>query len=120
MGSIAQIAVLPAFQHAENSEVTALVSGDEVKRKALGNKYGIKRTYSYEQYQECFPAGRWTRFTSRCRITCTGNMQKLPHALGFTSSARSRLAPNEDDCRGIIEAARRANVRFDDGLPAAL
>ena len=53
IGSIAQEAVLPAFKNAQNSELTALVSGDETKRKALGERYGISRTYTYEQYDEC-------------------------------------------------------------------
>ena len=35
-GYIAQVAVLPAFKHAENSELTALVSEDIGKLKALG------------------------------------------------------------------------------------
>ena len=41
-GNIAQVAVLPAFEHArENSELAAIVSGDPEKRAALGAKYGV-------------------------------------------------------------------------------
>ena len=39
LGHIAQVAVLPAFAHAANSEVTALVSDDRAKLKALARKY---------------------------------------------------------------------------------
>ncbi len=38
IGSIAQEAVLPAFQHAANSELVALVSGDEEKRNELARR----------------------------------------------------------------------------------
>jgi len=51
IGSIAQEAVLPAFQHGANSELAALVSGDEEKREELGRRYHC-RTYGYEQYDE--------------------------------------------------------------------
>jgi predicted dehydrogenase len=36
LGSIAQEAVLPAFQHAENSRLVALVSGDAQKPPGTG------------------------------------------------------------------------------------
>ena len=49
LGHIAQVAVLPAFDHTgRNSVLTALVSSDPAKLKYLGRRYGVKRTYSYE------------------------------------------------------------------------
>jgi predicted dehydrogenase len=36
LGHIAQNAVLPAFAHAENSTLAALVSGDPVKLERIG------------------------------------------------------------------------------------
>ena len=57
IGSIAQEAVLPAFQHAQNSELTALVSGDQAKREAIGKQYALSRTYTYEQFGECLASG---------------------------------------------------------------
>ncbi|HLL52883.1 MAG TPA: Gfo/Idh/MocA family oxidoreductase [Myxococcaceae bacterium] len=52
VGHIAQAAVLPAFEHAENAKLVALVSGDKEKREELGKRYGVK-TYSYDDYEEC-------------------------------------------------------------------
>jgi len=58
LGYIAQVAVLPAFKHAqENSEIVALVSGDETKRAKLAKKYKVRKTYSYEQYADCLANG---------------------------------------------------------------
>src|ERR1700758_5341797 len=58
LGYISQIAVLPAFAHAEeNSELTALVSGDSKKLQKLSRKYQVARTYSYEQYADCLDSG---------------------------------------------------------------
>lgn len=54
LGHIAQAAVLPAFSHARrHSELTALVSDDPVKLQELAARYGIKHTYTYDEYQEC-------------------------------------------------------------------
>ena len=38
LGHIAQVAVLPAFAHAENSELTGLVSSDAEKLEKLGTQ----------------------------------------------------------------------------------
>src|SRR4030095_3926302 len=53
LGYIAQVAVLPAFAKAKNSEVTALVSDDPKKLKTLSKKYKVPLTYSYDEYEEC-------------------------------------------------------------------
>ena len=58
LGYIAQSAILPAFGHAlENSELTALVSGDPKKLQALSRKYDVKHTYTYEGYVDCLKSG---------------------------------------------------------------
>src|SRR5688500_4041287 len=58
LGHIAQVAVLPAFSHArKNSSLTALVSDDEEKRDEVGQMYGVARTYSYAQFEECLQSG---------------------------------------------------------------
>lgn len=56
-GWISQAAMMPGVQHTGNSEMTALVTGDPLKAKKLGKKYGIERTYSYEQYDEMLGSG---------------------------------------------------------------
>jgi predicted dehydrogenase len=44
LGYIAQAAVLPAFRNArKNSQLVALVSGDEEKLKRLGDKYEVNK-----------------------------------------------------------------------------
>ena len=52
LGHIAQVAVLPAFKSARNSEIVALVSGDPRKRKTLGKKYRVAQVFSYEEYDQ--------------------------------------------------------------------
>jgi predicted dehydrogenase len=51
LGHINQVAVLPAFAHARaNSELAALISGDAVKRRALGRRHRVP-TFDYEEYE---------------------------------------------------------------------
>ena len=53
LGHIAQIAVLPAFRHAQrNSELVALVSDNAQKRRLLGRKYRVD-TFGYDDYEAC-------------------------------------------------------------------
>ncbi|MGA8619903.1 MAG: Gfo/Idh/MocA family oxidoreductase [Candidatus Sulfotelmatobacter sp.] len=47
-GHLAQVAVLPAFKNAPNSELVAIVSGDAEKGKKLGRKYRLEHVYSYD------------------------------------------------------------------------
>jgi len=54
LGHIAQVAVLPAFRHAQrNSRLVALVSDDATKRREVGKKYRVDRTFSYDEYDAC-------------------------------------------------------------------
>src|SRR5919206_1361059 len=57
LGHIAQAAVLPAFAHAENSELAALVSDDPEKLAKLGRKYKVKNRFSYAEYDDCLNSG---------------------------------------------------------------
>lgn len=50
LGHIAQVAILPGFKTARNSELVSIVSGDQEKREKLGKKYRLKHVYSYEEY----------------------------------------------------------------------
>ena len=57
LGHIAQAAVLPAFAHAKNSRLTALVSGDPMKLSKFSRRYGIENTFSYEDYDDLLGSG---------------------------------------------------------------
>src|SRR5690242_18128030 len=57
LGHITQVAVLPAFRSAKNSELVALVTGDPKKERKLAKKYRIDRVYTYEQFEDCLAEG---------------------------------------------------------------
>lgn len=111
LGSIAQEAVLPAFQHAENSKLVALVSGDKEKRQKLGQTYN-SRTYTYDQYEDCLSGGDVDAV-----YICLPNHLHRQYAEaaarhGIHILCEKPLAPNEADCRAIIAAAEEHNVKL--------
>src|SRR5450432_4247601 len=57
LGNLVQKAVLPAFRTTPNSELAAFVTGDPSKVRKLSKLYGVERSYSYDQYDECLRSG---------------------------------------------------------------
>jgi glucose-fructose oxidoreductase len=112
LGHISQVAVLPAFAHAANSELTALISDDPEKLEKLGRKYKVKGRYSYDQYEECLQSGsvdavyialpnhlhrEYTERAARCGI----------HVL-----CEKPLAVTEEDCYSMIRVAEENQVKL--------
>src|SRR5205809_6600394 len=52
LGHIAQVAVLPAFKNAANSELVAIVSGEQEKRDKIAKKYRLEHSYKYDDYDQ--------------------------------------------------------------------
>ncbi len=51
-GNITQVAVLPAFANAEEtSELVAIISGDEEKRRELTERYGLEEAGDYADFE---------------------------------------------------------------------
>jgi len=58
LGHIAQVAVLPAFQHARaNSVLAALVSDDAQKLRKLSRKYAVEHAWTYEELETGLRSG---------------------------------------------------------------
>jgi predicted dehydrogenase len=113
LGYISQIAVLPAFSHSrENSEVTALVSGDRVKLKSLARKYRIAHTYSYEQYADCLASGN----VDAVYIALPNHMHRAyaePAArAGIHILCEKPMAFEEAECEAMIAEAEKAKVKL--------
>jgi glucose-fructose oxidoreductase len=111
LGHIAQVAVLPAFAHARrNSQLTALVSDDEAKRRTLGKRYRVSRTYSYDEYEDCL------REVDAVYIALPNSM----HAEYTIRAARAGvhvlcekpMAATVAECRQMIAACRTRDVKL--------
>jgi glucose-fructose oxidoreductase len=108
IGSIAQEAVLPAFTNAQNSELTALVSADAAKRQELGKRYGISRTYTYEQYDECL--GEVEAVYIALPNHLHRQYSERASRAGVHVLCEKPLAPTEEDCCRMIETARETGT----------
>jgi predicted dehydrogenase len=112
LGHISQVAVLPAFAHAENSELAALISDDPEKLEKLGRKFKVRGRFSYAQYEECLRSGlvdavyialpnhlhrEYTERAARCGV----------HVL-----CEKPMAVTEDDCLSMIRVAEENGVRL--------
>jgi predicted dehydrogenase len=105
LGHLTQVAVLPAFARAQNSEVVALVSDDPEKLSTLGRRYGAKRLYSYEEYEKALadvdaayivlPNHLHREFTVRAAEAGAHVLCEKP------------MAATVKDCKAMIAAARR-------------
>ena len=111
LGHIAQVAVLPAFGNARrNSKLTALVSGDERKRKSLSEKYGVEKTYSYEQYEECLKTVDAVYIALPNNLHCEYTVRA--DRAGVHVLVEKPMAVTEEECEEMIRAAREARVKL--------
>jgi glucose-fructose oxidoreductase len=111
LGHIAQVAVLPAFAHAaRNSRLTALVSGDATKRRTVGQKYDIVKTYAYEDFDACLsdvdavyialPNALHAEYTIRAARA------------GVHVICEKPMAVTVDECQAMIAACRARGVKL--------
>ncbi len=58
LGDIAQEAMLPGVAHTGNSQVAAFVTDDPDKARALGKKYDVADSFTYEQFGQLLASGK--------------------------------------------------------------
>jgi predicted dehydrogenase len=111
LGHIAQNAVLPAFKNARrNSRLTALVSDDSRKRKALAKKYQVEATYSYDQYEDCLAGvdAVYIALPNRMHAEYTIRAANA----GVHVLCEKPMAVTVDECQRMIAACREAGVKL--------
>ena len=113
LGHIAQNAILPAFVHAQtNSELTALVSDDPAKLRTLSREYGVKNTFTYQDYEICLRSGE----IDAVSIALPNNLH-LDYCVraaraGIHVLCEKPLAVTEDECERIIQACAENEVKL--------
>lgn len=112
LGWFAQTAAMPSFEHAENSELVALVSDDPAKREELGKQYNIQRTYSYEQYEDCLRSGEvdavYIALPNHLHCEYTVRAAKA----GIHVLCEKPMAVTPDECRIMIQSAKDNQVKL--------
>lgn len=108
VGHIAQAAMLPAFQHAkENSELVAIVSSDEVKRRALTKKYGLELTGTYDELESVIQAGAIDAVYLATPNTLHREHVERSMAAGAHVLCEKPLAMTSKDCEAMASAAQK-------------
>ena len=118
LGHIAQVAVLPAFAHAQNSRLVAVVSGDAAKRKAIGRKYRLEATYDYHGYEACLETVDAVYIALPNRMHAEYTIRAA--AAGVHVLCEKPMAVTVDECERMIAACDEQRRQADDRLPAAL
>lgn len=112
LGWFAQAAALPSFDHAENSELVALVSDDPTKRDELGKQYNIQRTYSYDQYEDCLNSGEvdavYIALPNHLHCEYTVRAANA----GIHILCEKPMAVTVDECEAMIQAAKDNSVKL--------
>jgi predicted dehydrogenase len=111
LGWIAQETVLPAFAHTENSELVALFSEDEVKRKELSEKYGVP-AFTYEEYEAFLRSGAADAVYIALpnHLHCEYTVKAVN--AGVHILCEKPMAVTEQECEQMIRAAKDNNVKL--------
>lgn len=111
LGHLAQVAVLPAFAHLQNSEIAALVTSDKRKARVLARRYRVKDVYDYDQYEECLSNGIDAVYIvlpnhQHCEFTVRAAKAGV-HVL-----CEKPMAVSVAECRTMIAAMQKARRRL--------
>jgi glucose-fructose oxidoreductase len=112
LGHLAQVAVLPAFRSAPNSELVAIVSGDSEKRQKLARKYHLdkKQAFSYERYDQALS------LVDAVYLVLPNHLHKeyavRAAQAGVHVLCEKPMAVTRDECEAMIDAADQNDVRL--------
>ncbi len=111
-GWISQAAFMPGVAHTGNSEMTAIVTGDEEKAQALGKRYGITNTYHYDAYAKALDSGQFDAI-----YLALPNWQHREFAVpalerGIHVLLEKPMATSEEDCLAIQAAAEKTGAKL--------
>jgi predicted dehydrogenase len=113
LGNIAQMAVLPAFEHAtENSELVALVSSDAEKLRVLADRYQVEITGSYDDLDRLLRSGDIDAIYVATPNTLHRNAVERAARAGIHVLCEKPLAATVADCRAMMHAAADAKIRL--------
>jgi predicted dehydrogenase len=112
LGSISQVAVLPAFAHSKKAQLVAVVSGDQEKAKKLAGRFRAKQAYSYAEYADCL---KNPQVDAVYIATPPGEHEKYAvqaAKAGKHVLCEKPLASTIQQARNMVAACRRNKVQF--------
>ena len=111
LGHIAQTAVLPAFKHAENSQLAAVVTGNPKKHRELSERYRVK-AYTYYDLESALEKEKVDAvYIATPNILHCEHTERAAQA-GVHLLCEKPMATTQDDCEAMIRAAAKNNVKL--------
>ena len=111
LGHIAQVAVLPAFANAKNSELAALITGDPQKERKLSKKYRVP-AYHYDELEKAAEEQQIDAVFIALPNTQHRSFTERAARLGLHVLCEKPMATSEKDCKAMISACERAAVQL--------
>lgn len=112
LGYFAQSAVLPAFKRARNSELVALVSGDETKLALLKQRYRVPIAVHYDEYERLLRSGDIDAAYVVLPNSMHADVTVRTASAGVHVLCEKPMATTEDECWRMIAACEEADVRL--------
>jgi predicted dehydrogenase len=112
LGHIAQVAMLPAFEQADNSELVALFSSDRDKLDELGDRYGVTHRLSYDDFDAFLERGLIDALYIALpnHLHCDYTVRAAER--GVHVLCEKPMAVTQDECLKMIEACEANDVRL--------
>jgi len=112
LGDISQRVFMPAVKHTGNSEMVALVTGDPKKAEDLCKEYGIKDSYSYEEFDKMVQSK-----TVEAIYLATPNWRHAEFAVpalraGIHVLLEKPMEISEEKCQEILEAQKSTGAKL--------
>ena len=112
LGSIAEVAVLPAFRKSKKSRVVALVSHDLGRARKMGKKFGVKDCFTYDDYDRCLSHPEVDAVFIASVNGAHAEQTVRAAAAGKHVLCEKPMANSVEDCRRMVEACRTNQVRL--------
>jgi predicted dehydrogenase len=112
-GNIAQVAVLPAFEHAAgNSELVAIVSSNAEKRAQLAARYGLEHVGPYDDFERLSQEAKADAVYLGVPNHLHREWTERAARAGLHILCEKPMATNVPDCHAMIAAAELAHVQL--------
>jgi predicted dehydrogenase len=112
LGSISQVAVLPAFAHSKKAKLAAVVSGDKKKAHKFAKQFKANHAFSYDELAECLSN---PEVEAVYIATPPGEHEKYAVAAAKAGKhvlCEKPLAATVTQARHMVETCRRHRVHF--------
>ena len=112
LGDISQEALMPGVEHTGNSVMTALVSGNRDKSRALAERYSVFGSYDYEEFGSLLNSGKIDAI-----YLATPNWRHAEFAVpalraGIHVLLEKPMEVSVAKCREILEAQSASNAKL--------